>query len=239
MQFGGFEGNYGRELVQGSLLPLFPLECCQERIYYRLVSMKMNGGLKDKIPCIPFLDMLVTFHVLIQGGEEQICSLRVTNEIAENWGIDTRVLYSLARNNTKQLFPEKVCRLRDMVEELCGEAGSRTEELSGLVQERWYLEPYVLTNRIGINGAAAVLYRGSLRRISDGFDGDCYVLPSSVHELLVLPVEEGTDLEGDLRRMVREVNDTYVSKEDFLSDKVYRYDRERDCIKICPSQEYA
>ena len=152
--------------------------------------------------------------------------------------MDTKTLYSLARNNTNQLFPERICRLRDMVDELCG-AGKAEElkELSQVVQEKWYMEPYVLTNTMGINGAATVLYRGILRHISDGFDGDCYVLPSSIHELLVLPAETGMAVEEELRRMVREVNETYVSKEDFLSNKVYRYDRKRDSIKICSSGE--
>lgn len=240
MQFGGFDEYNKGEGVQGSLIPLFSPECCREKIYYRLVSMKMNKGLKDKIPCIPFLDLLVTFHVLIQSNEEQICSLRITNEIADRWGMDTRTLYSLARDNTNKLFPERIYRLRDMVDELCVVGGSGTgelEKLSEAIQGKWYMEPYVLTNRMGINGAAAMLYRGMLRLISDGFGGDCYVLPSSVHELLVLPIEEGMALEGELRRMVREVNDNYVSKEDFLSNRVYRYDRTRDSIKICSPQE--
>lgn len=240
MQYKKIDGYHEGENAQGSVLSLFSPECCKEKIYYRLVSMKMNEGLKDKVPSIPFLDMLVTFHVLLQSNEEQICSLRITNEMAGRWGMDTKTLYSLAKDNTSKLFPERIYRLRDMVDKLCGAAGGKTEELkevSEAIQKKWYMEPYVLTNSRGINGAAAVLYRGILRRISDGFNGDCYVLPSSIHELLVLPKEAGLAVEGELRSMVREVNGAYVSREDFLSNQIYCYDRKRDIIKICPLAE--
>lgn len=236
MQSEGFGECYEGGAARRNLMSLFSLEYCRERIYYRLVSMKRNERLKEQIPCIPFLDMLVTFHVLVQRTQEQLCSMRITNEIAEEWGIDTKTLFSLAKNNTNRLFPERFCRLRDMVDELCGRTADGTGELSAAIQEKWYMEPYILTNAMGINGAAAVLYHGILRLVSDRFDGDCYVLPSSVHELLVLPTE-GIATEEELRRMVKEVNDTYVSGEDFLSNQVYRYDRKRDSIKICSPEK--
>ena len=53
--------------------------------------------------------------------------------------------------------------------------------------------------------------------------GDFYVLPSSVHETLIIPKDAGMELR-DLEQMVQEVNQTQVAPQERLSDHVYEYD---------------
>lgn len=70
-------------------------------------------------------------------------------------------------------------------------------------------------------GAATILCPGVIERVKSypGFENGFYILPSSVHEVLCVPKRK-RDL-GELKHMVREVNETLVDGEDFLSNGVY------------------
>ena len=83
---------------------------------------------------------------------------------------------------------------------------------------------YVLSNSIKVNGASAVLDAKMMEDIAEKV-GDFYILPSSIHELLVVPVKSGMDVES-LENMVCEVNATQVQLEERLSDHVYTYSLE-------------
>ena len=89
---------------------------------------------------------------------------------------------------------------------------------------------YVLTNKEKTQGAAMIARPDIMKEIGDKFGCDYYVLPSSCHEVLVMPVSAGVELEM-LSAMVHEVNETEVSPQEKLSDKVQYYDREREQLR--------
>ena len=74
--------------------------------------------------------------------------------------------------------------------------------------------------------AAAVLDRELMSGICQkiGADTVC-VLPSSIHEMIVAPVKEGTDLSDteELYSMVEDVNATAIPECDVLTTNVYTY----------------
>lgn len=80
---------------------------------------------------------------------------------------------------------------------------------------------YVLTNKLKLYGAAALLDEKMMGEIVDTL-GDIYILPSNIHELLIVPVNTGTEVNA-LLPMVCEVNDTQVAPEERLSNHVYTY----------------
>lgn len=82
----------------------------------------------------------------------------------------------------------------------------------------------VLSNTKRLHGAVCMLYPGVLKEMADRMGGDFFILPSSVHETILLP-DAGEGLNGALRQMIREVNSTKVAPEEVLSDTLYRYDR--------------
>ena len=97
--------------------------------------------------------------------------------------------------------------------------------MGGLRQEPSGLS--VLSNREGFHGAAAILYPGELKRAADQLQNDLVVLPSSIHEVLLLPDDPGQDY-GMLTRLVQEINRNEVEQEEWLSDHPYRYLRKED-----------
>ena len=88
---------------------------------------------------------------------------------------------------------------------------------------------YVITNTMRNLGAGALVNHSVQKVLYEYFNGkNLYILPSSIHELLILPEEDSFSHSAEaLISMVKEVNSTMVSEEDFLADHVYYFDFER------------
>ena len=92
------------------------------------------------------------------------------------------------------------------------------------LDDPWCSNLYVLTNKSRINGAAGIMYEGVLKKLADKLESDMYILPSSIHEVIILPKSTMFNKE-ELMAMVRDVNTEGVSKDEVLSYTVYEYDR--------------
>ena len=113
--------------------------------------------------------------------------------------------------------------LPDIIEEMTGE---RPEPAS-------VTDLYVLTNRDKLYGASAMLYSDKAKELADRLGADLLILPSSVHEVLILP-DDRTQEYDFYRNMVKEVNTTQVEPEEILSYSLYRYSREKEeIVEIC------
>ncbi|MCD7826694.1 MAG: DUF5688 family protein [Clostridiaceae bacterium] len=205
---------------------------CRNKIIYRLVSQKMNEELKHSIPYVCFLDLMITFHIMLCQDEEGVAMIRVTNVLMEQWEVDKEMLLKLAQNNTKELFPGNVCSMYALLRD-----GGETSAGDNFFQDAFaensapVVEPMVITNERYVNGAAAVLYPNMLRRVAKLFQGDYYLIPSSVHEMLAVPANAIT-AEHELLMMVAQVNESCVQEEEILSNAVYRYWSQSRILKI-------
>lgn len=203
------------------------LSACRNRIIYRLVSYRRNEDALQKIPHIPFLDMAITFHCLILEQEDGIGSIMVSLNLQDKWGLNTKELFQIAQENTPCLFPKQICRMEELLHEMIQESDNGQELIHKFGKSRKgknWLNPYVVTNQKGINGATVILYPDCLKELAEICQGDFYVLPSSIHEVIVIPVKPNI-LAGHLGEMVREVNQNCVEIDEILSDHVYRYSK--------------
>ena len=82
-----------------------------------------------------------------------------------------------------------------------------------------------------IDGASCMLYPDLIREISDSAGSSLFIIPSSVHEVLILPVEN-TEEGEEVKSMIREINDTQTEPGEILSYSLYYYDREQGKIMI-------
>ena len=89
----------------------------------------------------------------------------------------------------------------------------------------------IVTNTNHMYGANALFYEGVLEHLANRKASDLFILPSSVHELILLK-DDGNLNASELQRMVIEVNKSIVDKEEILSDHVYKYSRESEKIII-------
>ena len=84
---------------------------------------------------------------------------------------------------------------------------------------------YVLTNEQKTNGATALFYPEIQKEIADKLHGEYFVLPSSIHEVLIVPDTGEWDYHV-LKEMVRDVNGTHVAPDEILTGQVYAYDKD-------------
>ena len=102
------------------------------------------------------------------------------------------------------------------------------DKMPGLRMEESSIPLYVLTNKEKIFGASAMLYSEKIKDLADKLHSDLLIIPSSVHETLLL--SDGREYDS-YREMVRAVNTTQVDPEEILSFNLYRYNREKDEIE--------
>ena len=101
------------------------------------------------------------------------------------------------------------------------------------MQKRWFRQG----DECKINGAACIIDDNIQKMIAEKVGGDYFVLPSSVHEVLIMPKSEDMDPK-ELRNMVQDVNATQVAEGEILSDQVYGYDAKTHKLSICaPGKE--
>lgn len=89
----------------------------------------------------------------------------------------------------------------------------------------------VLTNRKKQEGAVVLYTKKYLKELADKFQSNLFILPSSVHECLIL-CDNGSIKVAELKSMVEQINVEYVSEEDFLSNNVYYYNRETGVVGV-------
>ena len=128
------------------------------------------------------------------------------------WKLPISVLYQCAKENTPRLLPYKFAPLDEYVKELAGE----------FIEES---PLYILSNQMGLNGAVSLLYPKMPEIIYRRIKSAYYLLPSSIHEFLIVPKSEYICQEN-LRRIVKEVNSTQIGPEELLSDHIYYFDGE-------------
>lgn len=206
----------------------------KKKIFYRLVNFRKNKELLEEMPYLPFLDLAITFHCLVEISGEHIGSLPVTKQHLEQWEINLRTLTEQAKTNTPLLFPAKINTMNEVMFGFTDTGGSVFPDTAGLTEEPDIREigqqMYVITNTMGINGAGCLLYKETVGKLAEQLKGNLYILPSSIHELIAVRDTAATN-KTELARMVKEVNMTQVAEEDYLSDSVYYYCRDSQSIR--------
>jgi hypothetical protein len=195
-------------------------EKIRPNVFYRVVSGNEKEKLEGRCPYISFFDMAITFRWLFHEDEEGISSALIEYKHMEYWEIDEDTLILTAIRNTPRLFAERHCRILEAINHWTSIDGPD-------------LPLYIFTNRIGINGASVMFYSDVLRTFADELGQDLYILPSSIHEVLVIGKEEVTSVR-DLQDMVWEANHTVVTSKEFLSNQVMYYNRITDEIEMVP-----
>jgi hypothetical protein len=195
----------------------------KDNITCRLVNRALNRVLLDTIPYTTYLDeFAVTYSVVLKQKKDSIESIRVTNILMENWNISLQDLHEIALNNTIMLFPKVTWRMDEIICKIIGELMPEQEAEGGTV--------YVLSNQQGIYGATVLIYPDALKEFVLQYHINMrylYILPSSIHESIVVP-SENLSMKENFRQMVKDVNASEVAADEVLSNQILIYDCEKD-----------
>lgn len=207
------------------------LEDVREYIIFRIVNYDKNEKILQEIPHKKIMDLAVTYHCLVKNNDEVIGTIRLSNDHTKDWGISAEDLDNLAYDNTVRLFPATIQDMDEVIRNYISEMELPEEIIDNICKQD--LQPevkmFVLTNRNGVNGASCILYKNVLKNFADEINSDLVIIPSSIHEIILLPFCGRIERE-ELNDMVGEVNANQVPIDEVLSEHVYFYLRDRDRI---------
>ena len=185
----------------------------------KLIHRGKNEKLLNDIPYVPWMDLAIVVFVLLEVSPYGTATVLVRKELLEIWGLTEAQLFDEAKKNTPILLPYQFCPMRKLLREICPYAVDEGEEEEESL--------YVLSNKLRSFGAASMLYEGILEKVGQKLGENYYILPSSIHEVIVVP-ESKSPVKQDLEEMVREINETQVEEEEVLSDRVYYFSRKEN-----------
>lgn len=202
-------------------------ETQKSTVVYRLINYEKNKEKLAIIPHIRFLDLAITFHCISRMADDSVSMISITSELLNYWEKDTKALLQEAVQNTPKQFPLMFAPLEQVIEAIMGEEFFQTS----LPPENDDVAMYIISNEQGVNGSAAMLYEDEFQQVAEKLGGSLYILPSSIHELVLIPYSEEVE-QNMLLELVKQVNEEHVPLEDILSNHIYIYHANQRSFEI-------
>ena len=186
----------------------YDFEKVKDKLQIKLINAEKNKEyLKDK-PFIQILDLAAAFYVRFRSNEIGEGCIMVLNNHAKMWDVTAEMLYEAAKENEHAI-------ITDMKDFMTKHTGKETDCLKG--------HQYIVSNKRSLNGAGTFI--ANIDKLKERFK-TFYVLPSSIHEVLIMPAHRCQLSKTDLDDLVRNVNIT-VSPEERLADHAYYFNGEK------------
>ena len=201
----------------------------RDRIFPRLISAKNQEDYLSNRPFHQVADLAVVYTVRVHTDEHGFAEAVVDNELLKIWGVDESTLHEAALANLEKQEPVFM-NLEDAMFGSLDAKETPKFEPETIDMDRVSIPFFLLTNQQKVKGATMALSSRVMDRIAEKFGG-IYVLPSSTHEVLIVP-KSFMDDPDQLAEMVRQVNEDAVLPEDRLSDNVYEYNPETQSLEI-------
>ncbi len=212
-------------------------EYIKTKIIYRLINEPANQDQLSDIPHIsyPSLDLCLIFCLSLHRSQDDLLTALIHNSHLKTWNLTTEELFQAAKINTPYLFPARIRSLSEVIKDIARNSAKEEIEEEDLIDffDTTPLSPpmYVLTNPAGINGAACMFYDDILKDFATCTDSDLIILPSSIHEVLIIPNSKNISIK-ELSETVFSINQEEVPEEDRLSNHIYFYSRSSDELTI-------
>ena len=221
-------------LFQPGILSLNDFSQLKDKVTYRIISTKDNQLLLEDVVSFPFEDLSIVFYLLLQQSPTGQMSALIHKRHMKQWQTTPEELLALAETNTPRLLPPVLKPMADVMENIARTHIDQEYE-PGMIDRIFpgheAMPLYVLSNSTALNGACVMLYPDVLKNFAEQLDRDLVILPSSIHEVLLLPYDEDIRI-CDLAEMVTGINQNEVAVEDRLSDHVYLYSRAADAVAL-------
>lgn len=243
--FEAYDNGADMEEITGEILKLYESSSCEEidmsffqersmvkdRLCFKLVNREANAELLAKVPYREFLDLAVVYYVDFHDPQIGTGIIQIDNFHMKKWGVTEDDLWEAARINTPERKKEKIAGMDTLLAELFLEEKIDDSDCYDSCMREAYAPMLVITNTEKQYGAAVVLYDGALKHAADKMNSDLFVLPSSLHEVIAVPVTGGKNA-AEFKEMVMTVNRTILPPEEMLSDNVYIYRRGQNRLEM-------
>lgn len=206
-------------------------EKIKDRVTFSVIGAKNNISMLQDMPHRIKDDMAMVYRIIVNQENQEVGSVKISDQLAESLNLNEKDLYNMAMENTPKLFPAQFQSMYDVLKKMMPEMA---EMMGPNIFED---SMYVLSNEQNIDGASALFYPGVQEEIYKHMGKEYYVLPSSIHETIIVPKNASMNA-TELKNMVMEINGKEVSPDEVLTDSVYEYDARSKTLTIANDERY-
>ena len=193
----------------------------KSKLAMEVVSAEANREMLETVPHKDMEDMAVVYRFVLESNEDGRASILVTNQMLDSMGVTPEQLHADALENAPQIKPAEIKGMSEVMAELMGADQAEMMGIGPVAPEDEQI--FVATVPDKVHGAGVLAYQDFMDQAAARVGGDFFILPSSIHEILLVP-DNGKMGLSELEAMVRDVNATQVAPCDKLTDSVYHYD---------------
>lgn len=201
----------------------------RDRIFCRIINYARNQTSLLEMPHKKIMDLAIVCYYSVDERIIQDASVQITDQHLQQWKISKEELFHTALKNTEKETELYLVNMSDMLAELLTEGEKEEiEDFSGT--HAVPVPMYVMSNKRKTLGAICSFIPVFLQKAAEVLKDDFYVLPSSIHECILIPAREAFQA-SELQKMVENINNTQVEPQEVLSDCVYYYDSSSGVLK--------
>ena len=208
-------------------------EQMKDKLAMEVVAVDRNADLLAKVPHQEMEDMAVVYRFVMESDENGRASILVSNDLLDKMGVTPEQLHADALENAPELRPAVIKGMSEVMMDMMGEDAHEMFGIDEFPQDEMM---YVATVPDKISGAGVIAYQEFMDQAAEKLGGDFYILPSSIHEVLLVK-DDGAVNFNDLKSMVEDVNATQVAPEEKLTDSVYHYDSKEHIFELAEKFE--
>jgi len=201
----------------------------KSRLSMQIVSAEKNAELLENVPHERIEDMAVVYRILMTqpGSGSKTATTLVTNGMLKKYGITDSQLKRDAMRNAPNVKPVKIRDMSETVKDFDLKLAPDVSVEDGKI--------FVASVTDNLYGAAVIAYPNFLNTVAAMLRSDFFVLPSSIHEIII--IRDDGDLDADdLKNLVTAVNAAQVDPADQLTDNVYHYDMYSNVFEMASDQ---
>lgn len=208
-----------QELPDLKMIDLVDYKKVKDKLRVRLVSRENNQAFYKQGPYRLHPLGAQVLYIELEKRREGSMHIHVTNVMAEQWKVPEGELLDIGLQNTQSSHKVKICSLNSL-----------TPDAEGVPL-------YYLGNDAHEFGATVALFPDVLMQLQEQLGGDYYILPASIHELLVVKKHDCPLSVKDMKEIVRDVNENDVSPEEVLGSEVYEFCGAANKVKKCSKED--
>lgn len=205
---------------------IFKWESAKKHIKPVLLNAGWNRELLEETVSVPFLDLAVCFQLQAVRSDGRFLNCRISKKLLSSWALSEGELMKQAMKNLEET-EYIITGFDELMEEMFGSKYCKENEKE-LKKETGFA---ILSTPERTFGASGIFKKGLLSGYADKLGKNLYLLPSSIHELIII-ADDGNVDSAELDETVKEVNREQVLREEQLSDHAYYYDRVKDEVRI-------
>ena len=202
---------------------LMNYEAAKKYLCFDVVGSDRNADMLEKVPHTDKENISMVYRLQLDSTENGAATVLITNAMMEQFGVTKEQLHADAMENAQEIRPADFRTMAAVMAEMMGMPEEMMADMAPPM--------YVATNQDKVQGAAVMFYPDFMDQAAKELGGDIFILPSSVHEVLILP-DDGNMNAQELKEMVTSINASEVSPEDRLTESVYHYDAQERIFEL-------